>query len=231
MRSDDSLRPWRIRLGLAADNQRAIRREAEFCYVSADAVCRVLAKCEPANSADLAALTADTIVKLAENIRNGNTSDWKQYWTRAGDMSKWCPLKENDCRDALLSDLRGTLSNLGIDCQPEPNYLDGRRGDIRVTFSGFGVPIEIKKSNHRSVWSSIRSQLVPKYTQDPECNGYGIYVVFWFGREFLQPPPSGRKPLGPEQMREMLIASLEEDERRKIGVVVVNVSRDRAAAG
>lgn len=228
-RTDEALRSWWFWLGGAADSQRAIRREAEFSYGSADAVCQVLSGREPANSADLAALTADTLETLAERIRKSNTSDWKQYWTRAGDMSEWRPLNENDCRDALLSDLRGTLSKLGIDCQPEPNYLDGRRGDIRVAFSGFGVPIEIKKSNHRSVWSSIRSQLIPKYTQDPECHGCGIYVVFWFGRDFLQPPLSGRKPSGPEQMREMLIASLEEDERRKTGVVVVDVSRDQAS--
>lgn len=229
-RTDESLRPWWFWLGGAADAQRAIRREAEFSYSSADAVCRVLAGREPANSADLAALTADTLVKLAERIRKGNTSDWKQYWTRAGQMSEWRPLNENDCRDALLSDLRGALSNLGIDCQPEPNCLDGRRGDMRVAFSDFGVPIEIKKSNHRSVWSSIQSQLIPNYTQDPECDGCGIYVVCWFGRDFLQPPLSGRKPSGPEQMREMLVASLEEDKQRKIGVVVVDVSRDQAAA-
>lgn len=229
-RTDESLRHWWSWLGGAADSQRAIRREAEFSYASANAVCRVLSGREPANSADLAALTADALVKLGERIRKGNTSDWKQYWTRAGQMSEWRPLNENDCRDALLSDLRGALSNLGIDCQPEPNYLDGRRGDIRVAFSDFGVPIEIKKSNHRSVWSSIQSQLIPNYTQDPECDGCGIYVVFWFGRDFLQPPLSGRKPSGPEQMREMLIASLQEDKQRKIGVVVVDVSRDQAAA-
>ena len=230
IRSDESLRPWRISLGHAADNQRAIRREAEFSYGSADTVCRVLSGRDPVSSADLAALTADALMNLAERIRYGNTSDWKLYWTRAGKMSEWQPLNENDCRDVLLPRLKSVLPSLSFDCQREPNYLDGMRADIRVAFLGFGVPIEIKKSDHRRVWSSIQSQLIPKYTQDPECDGCGIYVVFWFGREFLQPPPSGRKPSSPEQMREMLIASLEEDERRKIGVVVVDVSRNQAAA-
>lgn len=229
-RRDESLRSWWFWLGGAADSQRAIRREAEFSYGSADAVCRVLAGREPANSADLAALTIHALKKLADIIKNGNTSDWKQYWSRAGHMSEWRPLNENDCRDALLSDLRGALSNLGIDCQPEPNYLNSKRADIRVACPGLGVPIEIKKSDHPEVWSSIKSQLIPKYTQDPECDGCGIYVVFWFGRDFIQPPLSGRKPSGPEQMREMLIASLEEHEWRKVGVVVVDVSRDQAAA-
>lgn len=227
IRSDESLRPWRFSIGRAADNQRAIRREAEFSYGSADAVCRVLSGREPANSADLAALTVSALKELAERIRNSNTSDWKQYWTGSEDISECRPHNENNCRDALLSDLGASLSNIGIDCQPEPNYLDGKRADIRVAFLGFGIPLEVKKSNHPRVWSSIRSQLIPKYTQDPECDGCGIYVVFWFGREFLQPPPSGRKPSDPKQMREMLIASLEEDERRKIAVVVVDVSRDR----
>lgn len=229
-RSDESLRPWQFSLGRATDSQRAIRREAEFSYSSAEAVCRVLAGREPANSADLAALTAHALEELADIIRNGNTSDWKQYWDRAGDISEWRPLHENDCRDALLSDLRSRLSDFGIDCQREPNYLDSKRADIRVACPGLGVPIEIKKSDHPRVWSSIQSQLIPKYTQDPECDGCGIYVVFWFGRDSLQPPLSGRKPSGPEQMRERLIASLKEDERRKIGVVVVDVSRDQAAA-
>ena len=228
-RTDESLRSWWFWLGGAADTQRAIRREAEFSYSSADAVCRVLAGREPTNSADLAALTAHALAELADIIRNGNTSDWKQYWFRAKHMSEWRPLHENDCRDALLSDLRSRLSDLGIDCQREPNYLDSKRADIRVACPGLGVPIEIKRSDHPRVWSSIQSQLIPKYTQDPECDGCGIYVVFWFGREFLQPPLSGRKPSGPEQMREILIASLEEDERRKIGVVVVDVSRDQAS--
>jgi hypothetical protein len=229
-RTDESLKSWWFWLGGATDSQRAIRREADFSYASADAVCRVLAGRDPVDSADLAALTADALMNLADRIRYGNTSDWKQYWTRAGHMSEWQPLNENDCRDVLLPRLKSVLPSLSFDCQREPNYLDGMRADIRVAFLGFGVPIEIKKSDHRSVWSSIQSQLIPKYTQDPECAGCGIYVVFWFGREFLQSPPSGRKPLSPKQMREMLIDSLEEDQRRKIGVVVVDVSRDQAAA-
>ena len=226
-RTDEALRPWWFSLGRAADRQRAIRREAEFKYASAGTVCRVLEGGEPVNPADLAALTADALRKLADNIRNGNTSDWKQYWIRHGDISQWRPHPENDCRDALLSDLRGRLSPLGIDCQPEPHYLDGKRGDIRVACSGYGVPIEIKKSDHPGVWGAIQSQLIPKYTQDRECDGRGIYVVFWLGPEFLQPPPSGPRPAGSAAMRELLLNSLTEDQRRTVWVVVVDVARDR----
>ena len=229
-RSDESLKPWWPRLSRAADRQRALRRTAEFCYGSADQVCRVLAGGKPANQADLAALTVDALMNLAEQIRSENTSDWKRYWTRTGHISEWRPLRENECRDTLLSDLRSRLAAFGIDCQREPNYLDGRRAGIRLACPGFDVPIEIKKSDHARVWSSIRSQRRPKCTQDRECDGGRIYVVFWFGRDFLQPPLSGRKPSGPEQMREVLIASLEEDEQRRVAVVVVDVSRDQTAA-
>jgi hypothetical protein len=228
-RSDESLTPWRSWLDHAADRQRAIRREAEFSYGSADAVCQVLAGREPVNSADLAALTVSSIEELADKIKNDNTSPWRSYWTRAGKISEWLPLPELDCRNQLLYNLKSNLPKLSFDCRQEVTRRDDKRADILVVFRGFGIPIEVKRSKHREVWSSIRSQLIPKHTQDPDCDGYGIYVVFWFGREFLQPPPSGRKPSGPEQMREMLIDSLDEDERRKIGVVVVDVSRDRAA--
>ena len=60
-------------------------------------------------------------------------------------------------------------------------YADDKRSDIRVSFAGFNVPVEIKRSCHPDLWTAVRSQLIAKYTRDPEAAGYGIYLVFWFG--------------------------------------------------
>ena len=56
---------------------------------------------------------------------------------------------------------------------------------------------------HRDVWSALRSQLIEQYTGDAETSGYGIYVVFWFGRGDLQapPPPTGSVPRRPARWR------------------------------
>ena len=103
------------------------------------------------------------------------------------------PKHEDTCRDALLSDLRRVLPQ-EIDAQPEGQYANDKRSDIRVFFSGFNVPVEIKKNNHRDLWKAIKNQLIAKYTQDPNSNGYGIYLAFWFGRKYTQREPSGTQP-------------------------------------
>ena len=78
--SDNDLRPWRSLLMDAAYRQKATRREAEFAYGDITQVLGTLANGPPANVADLAALTQEHLNEIARTIRDGNTSDWKQYW-------------------------------------------------------------------------------------------------------------------------------------------------------
>ena len=107
----------------------------------------------------------------------------------------------------------------------EGQYAGGCRSDIRVSYGGFNVPVEIKKDAHRDVWSALRSQLIEQYTGDAETSGYGIYVVFWFGRGDLQaPPPHGVRPATPGEMESRLEETLTADESKKIMVMVIDVS-------
>ena len=230
---DDGLRAWHPCLVDAADRQSAVRREADFRYPDVGRILGVLDHRGPANAADLAALTYDLLAEIARNIRDGNTNDWRQYWNHGGKDQRWEPKDENDCRDALLSDLQSRMMQLGIDATPEGRYADEKRSDIRVSFGGcnvpsfgsFNVPVEIKKSSHRDVWTAIRSQLIPKYARDPGADGYGIYLVFWFGRERCQPPESGVRPENAAQLESRLRDTLSEKEARRISVLVVDVAQ------
>ena len=136
------------------------------------------------------------------------------------------PEHEEDCRDALLSDLRQRLPQ-GVDAQPEGHYANNKRADIRVFYGGFQVPVEIKKNTHRDLWSALRNQLMAKYTSAPETDGYGIYLVFWFGKQYTQAPPSGKRPADAEELKERLEAeaTLSADEARKISVCVIDVCK------
>lgn len=226
--SNEDLRSWRIRLLNAAYRQSAVRREAEFHHCTVQQAVQTLDNREPANAADLAALTTEHLREIARKVRDGNTSDWLQYWNvdsynRPQDRPS-SPKPEDGCRDALLSDLRHKLEPLGIDAQPEGRYADEKRADIRVSFGGFNVPVEIKRSSHRDLWSAVRNQLIPRYTRDPGAGGYGIYLVFWFGRGHCQTPESGRRPQDAAELAERLRETLSRDEARKISICVVDVS-------
>ncbi len=223
--TSDSLRPWRERLRNAKARQREVRREANFRHADVDRVLQTLDNARPANAADLAALTTDTLSSLAKEIRDGNTSDWRQYWnTKTGE-----PEHEDLCRDRLLSDLNLKLAPLAVDAQPEGRYANDKRADIRVAFpnadKNLNVPVEIKKSTHRNLWSAIHDQLIAKYARDPSADGNGIYLVFWYGFEMCTRPPSGQRPKSAQELRTRLLATLTTEQSRKIVICVIDVSK------
>ena len=181
----------------------------------------------PASAGDLAALVFDELEDLSHKIRDGNTSDWRQYWNVDSHSRPTDPRPENACRDAVLSDLQKRLGRLGIDAQPEGVYAEDKRSDIRVSFGGFNVPVEIKRSCHRDVWTAVRSQLIAKYTRDPGAEGYGIYLVLWFGDTDKCRPTKLESwtPQTAEDVRLRIEQSLDDAERRLISVCVLDVSK------
>ena len=225
--SDDDLLPWRSLLMDAAYRQEAARREAEFAYGNIDQVLQTLASGAPANVADLSALTLEHLYEIARTIRDSNTSDWKQYWNIDHYKRAQNPRPEDACRDTLLSVLRNRLIRLGIEVQPEGRYANDKRADIRVSYEGFNVPVEIKRSCHRNLWSAVRSQLMARYVVDPGTDGHGIYLVFWFGdTEGCRPTPpeTGSPTTSSLELENRLVSTLSADERRKIRIRVIDVS-------
>ena len=221
--SDPALTRWHGELSRAQDSQRIIRRDAEYHHPTIEQVCETLRDDEPANPSDLAALLVDRLQEIATRIRKGNTDDWRQYWNEPSGQEP-TPKHEDHCRDALLSDLRQCLPP-GIDAQPEGQYANDKRADIRVACRDFQVPIEIKKSTHPKLWSAIRKRSwLHSYTIDPATGGYGIYLVLWFGREGCRPGPAGR-PTSAAELEKRLRETLSPDEARKISVCVIDVAR------
>lgn len=224
----DSLEAWRHIIEPRYREWRINRRVAEYKIPGVREVQQTLRNGPPANSADLAALVVDKLEELADEIRNGNTNKWRQYWNegrrRRGVKPKhgdsWEPKHEDSCRDALLDDLKGVLPT-GVDAQPEGQYAEGKRADIRVaSYGGHAIPVEIKKNAHRRLWSAINDQLIDQYVRAPESGGFGVYLVLWFGVRH-----TGSFPKTPAALRERLQEQLAPDKRDRVKVVVVDVSR------
>ena len=229
--NDRNLTSWHSALKDALERQKALHYRTERRIPTVEEVEEVLRDGPPANAADLAALVVDRLERLGRDIRHSSTDDWRLYWNE--DKGKkterrppW-PKDENTCRNALLSALRRRLPD-GVDARREASYADNTRADIRVCFSPHAIPIEIKKSSNRELWSAMRNQLMKKYVRDPESAGHGIYVVLWFGADDPEPvktPPTGPRPKDPEELARRLEEELSDDERHRIKVVVIDVSR------
>lgn len=217
------LAPWRPQLRDAAQAQRSARRKANFRHLDVREVCRTLANREPANAADLAALVDVHLRDLARSIRNGSTNDYRQYWNHGKHGVPMRPKLENDCRDMLLSDLKERLGRLGVDAIREGSYAEDKRADIRVSFGGtqgFNVPIEIKKDSHNDLWRAMHEQLIARYTRDPGADGFGIYLVFWFGGKNM--PQQGKRPRSAAELEAHLRQTLSAEERHRIKVCVID---------
>ena len=225
----ESLRPWAAELSAAAHRQRGLRREADFRHPSLELVSQVLENHRLANAADLASFTNDILATIARDIRDGANSNWRLFWNVDSNNQVTDTRPENACRDTLVGLLESKVAVVGAEVQSEARYADDKRSDIRVSYSqsGFNTPIEIKKSCHRDLWSAIQTQLIAKYTRDPSTDGYGIYLVFWFGEaEDCRPTPrSGPKPKSAAELDSALLDTLSDHERRKISVCVIDVSK------
>ena len=229
---DPALEPWHFILKGKRDEQVLARRDATFTVPDLRAVQKTLADAEPSSPADLAALVADRLERLGtrdqmeggrRKIRYGGTDPWRPYWNEDEYGRATRPKREESCCKAVLRALKRELPN-GVDAQRESVHSRDKRSDIRVSFHGHAIPVEIKKDSNRSLWSAVTDQLVPKYTTAPESSGFGIYLVLWFGRAQMPVPPKGRRPKSPEELCTRLEERLSDLHRHKIRVIVIDVS-------
>ena len=213
------LKPWEDSLRRAIFDQRVTRRKALFKPASVAQACATLANLKPANAADLWALTLDHLQQLGREIRDGNTNDYRQYWV--GDKAEL----EDNCRDRLLSYLKIRLAPVGINAEPEGRYADAKRADMKVSAQGYHIPVEIKREMHQDLWKAIPNQLIARYTREIASDGYGIFLVFWFGGAG-QPVAGdgGTRPKTALELQERLQQTVPEGYQHKIAVLVIDCS-------
>ncbi len=222
-----ALSKLRLALEGARHQLKLNQRETAFRFPPMASVAQILANRAPANAADLAAMALDYLDEIADEIRNDNDDGFRAFWN----VENRKPIgkrEENLCRDALLTRLRKRFASatFGIDCQPEVDYANDKRADIRLSCRNeFELPIEIKRDDNRSLWTALRSQLIAQYTISPKASGFGIYVVLWFGQGDLPTAKDGgKKPVSAQELQSRLAAQLDLEERRHVFVRVLDVS-------
>ncbi|WP_419846051.1 NACHT domain-containing protein [Candidatus Poriferisocius sp.] len=221
-----SLTSWQDQLTWSRDRQRVALRDATYHHPSIEQVQRTLDNGPPANAADLAALVEERLREICQRLRGDSDNPWRHFWNEDSSDGSWTPKHEESCRDAVLFLLKGTLPH-GIDAVPEGHYAAGTRADIRVSYGGHNIPIELKKDDHRDLWTALRAQLVGQYTTDRAADEHGIYVPLWFGLEDRKPPapPHGHRPKTAAELQQQLERDLTAEEARKVSVLVLDVTK------
>ena len=221
--SDPELEQWRRVLQHARDNQRVVRRDANYRAPTPGQVIQALGNGPPAGADDLRELVVDRLERIAEETRTTNANLWRQFWNE--DSGKpTTPKYEKACRDALLPRLQGRLP-AGCKAEKEVQCAGDTCADLWIFCGEWKVPVEIKRTSHKELWKAVRNQLLPRYTNDPGTEGLGIYLVLWFGRDpKMRLAPNGKRPKTPKKLRKWLRAALTPEERERAAVLVMDVT-------
>jgi predicted NACHT family NTPase len=226
--ANSALSSYRPHLLHALANQRQRRRDAEYDRPDWRETITALENGRPANAADLHALLVAHLDDLKHRIARTNTDMFKGFWNLDQHARPLAPRPEEACRDHLADLMRPSLQPLGITVEPEGHMVADKRADISVTVPSVKILCELKRDYHAEVWTAIEGQLERFYTPDPEAKGFGVYGVFWFGDKRPSPipaPPGGQnRPQTAAEMEQMLIDLIPQDMRKRIAVIVIDVS-------
>ena len=230
LREMPALRPWLLSVDAARFDHARVIRAASFRHAGASQVASVLANRAPANPKDLAALLAERLREVEERLRGAESSALRLFWLEpASSAAK--PRIENECRDILLDRLHEPLLRIGVQIDREASAAFDTRADMRASAIVDGVqirvPIEVKRENHRHLWTAWREQLDRLYTIDPAARRTGIYLVLWFG---ISPKatPEGKRPQSPKELEELLRDRLSREEAERLSIVVLDLSLPQA---
>jgi len=86
------------------------------------------------------------------------------------------------------------------------------------------LPIEIKRDDHPKIWEAAENQLKKQYSRDPEAEGNGIYLVFWFDGKGMKKPKNIKKPTNADGLKSALKTTIPEESSGLIDVIVIDVS-------
>ena len=221
--ANPKLAKWRWLIEQARKTQRVVRRDASYRPPTPTQVMEALRDGPPVSTLDLREIVADRLDNIGSRMRTTHENLWRHYWNEDSYGGPTEPKPENSCRDALLGSLQTALP-VGCHVEPERQYAGNTRSDLTVASGDFRLPIEIKKADSRDLWKAASEQLLARYAKDPAAGGLGVYVVLWFGRERVRTAPTGRRPADPDELRRWLVESLVAEDRRRVAVVVMDVT-------
>lgn len=233
--AEPDLAEWRQSLRHAQAQQARLRRDYAFRHPKAATVRGALAGGPPVNASDLRAVVVEELHRLRRELRTNDTTSWKRYWNVDSQGKVTKPLIENECRDNLLDRLRDRLRSYKIAAAaPEVRRSHETRADaLFLTYAGRNLPLEAKRHFHPDIWVAASTQL-QGYAADEAADGFGVYLIFWFGND-ASPTPArpdgGDGPNSAGELEVMLVADLPPELRSRTDVIIFDVSNPDAASG
>ncbi len=231
LREEPSLEKWHDYISHELYQHYRKKRDNNFIPPTFEQTKRVLANAVPLNERDLFELVKAHLEDIKNTLRTDNPPLYRQFWNTQGKQSLTSPKPEDDGRDTLVLALKPRLNSIGISPEREGSYVENKRSDIKAIYKAWNMPIEIKRDYNSELWTAINEQLIGKYLIDPNCGGYGVYLVLWFdekGKTIPKHPNSLSKPRTPEALKNMLSDLVPDNLKQKVWIMCLDCSRPQS---
>lgn len=227
--ADPSLSQWFPRLRNVMTAQAAKRRDEQFRKPLAADVRASLNGGPPLNAGDLRSIVELELRNQSSSMQTASTEPWKQFWNTDSHGKVTEPRVENICRDRVLERLDDRLQPYRITAAiPEAQRGHGTRADILILCgAGANLPVEVKRHYHADVWTAASTQL-QGYANAPQADGFGIYLVLWFGVGVQNTPTRSDRRAAPTTAKELearLIDDLPDNLKSTTSIIVFDVER------
>jgi hypothetical protein len=206
-------------------DQRRARTDAEWQPRKASELAELVTDGPPVDHADLQRVLLAELDRVQAKIKSSSEDVWRFFYAHAKSLE---PHLEDQCSDALVTLLKQTDRLLEFD--REKHLGDDREGDIWCMAKDLAVAIECKRHWHKDLWTAVDHQLMQQQAVNWRAEGYGIYVVYWFGtgKHNVTGPPKGSeiaKPTSPAELEVALRDEIRNAGHSTIAVKVLDVSR------
>jgi hypothetical protein len=212
--------PWSSEINYRLELQRKMWREAEYSALKPNELDAILSNSSPQNHADFNAIAAQTLEDLIRDIEDGALDSWEMFWNTKPNHE---PKLENECTKILAALWQEKLKRYGVTLNHEQHLKNDNRADLWLIRGDMRIPIEAKRQNNKQLWTALQDQLIKKYTIDPRTQGFGFYLVFWFGSDNI--PTYTIKPKIPYDLKLALVQQLTDAEKPLVKVFVLKLDQ------
>ena len=210
-------------LAVLAEHRRS-GAERKRATLSAAELAAILTHGPPQTLVDLQVRMLQLLDRVEAQARSSPTDSWVNFFRDDG----MTPHGEERLRDRIIEMLQ--QHDHQIKFSPEKHLGEDREGDIACENDDLHLPIEVKGQWHRDLWRAADNQLAAQQACDYQAQGFGIFLVLWFGtkgKPLVGPPRrSGvTKPKTPEDLELALAQTSEAARQGKIAIKVLDLSR------
>jgi hypothetical protein len=211
-----------VALTLRADANRQIALQ-DFRAPHPEEINRLLDKNEVATVEDLRALLVEELGEVQKWLHGSETDPLDTFYTDGKRVD------ENTARNRIVDRLNGRTTALGLSVVIEHHMAGGNRCDFTASATIEGarrmLVTEVKGQWNKELFTAAAAQLDQRYAIHPDAAKQGIYLALWYGNREKVAGLSDPTITCASDLRNRIVASMPDELRRRVDVVVVDLSR------